>query len=138
MIRNIALVLLAISTASLAQKRFDSGELKGFTQSPTEHMIMDIEKPFTVTVVQGIVLLDDGYHDPLREVIFEIRGPGKAEKVRGTKTDDNGQFRMPNVPEGTYKFKATLDGYQSVVGTIIVSRDADRRNAIKIDMSVGV
>ena len=46
--------------------------------------------------------------------------------------------KMSHVPGGTYRFKATLSGFQSVVGTITVSKRAVKTYEIKIEMPVGV
>ena len=48
-----------------------------------------------------------------------------------------GRFAISHVPEGTYTFKATKDGFQSVVGTLIVSKKADRQKTIRIEMTIG-
>jgi len=45
---------------------------------------------------------------------------------------------MGRVPLGTYKFKATLSGFQSVTGTIVVSKEAPKKDEVKIQMRVGV
>jgi hypothetical protein len=42
------------------------------------------------------------------------------------------------VPAGTYKFKATLNGFQSVMATITISKNASTENEIRIEMQVGV
>jgi hypothetical protein len=135
--RNLALVVLGIALACGAQERFQSGEFKGFTKSPTEHIISRVDEPFTVSSVRGSVVLS-GKDEPLKDVLFEIRGPGDSERIRAAKTGAEGRFKIGRVPEGTYTFKATLDGFQSVVGTLVVSKKADRQKAIKIEMPLGV
>jgi len=45
---------------------------------------------------------------------------------------------MGHVAEGTYKFKTTLNGFQSVMGRITVSKKATRHDEIKIEIPVGV
>jgi hypothetical protein len=42
------------------------------------------------------------------------------------------------VPKGTYRFKATLAGFRSVIGTIIVSKSKGASGEIAIQMSLGV
>jgi hypothetical protein len=134
----LKIILVALFALScLAQDRFESGRLKGFTKSPTEHIIAEIDDLFEVRSVHGTVVFK-GKDDPLRGVVFEIRGPGGVERIRATRTDSNGRFKIRRVPEGTYTFKATLDGFQSVVGTLVVSKKADRQKTIKIEMPIGV
>ena len=79
-----------------------------------------------------------GKDEPLKDVLFEIRGPGNQERIRAAKTGSDGRFKIGRVPEGIYTFKATRDGFQSVVGTLIVSKRTDRRQTIKIEMPLGV
>jgi hypothetical protein len=135
--RNLALLILGIALACGAQDRFQSGEFKGFTKSPAEHIISRVDEPFTVSAVRGSVIFS-GKDDPLKDVLFEIRGPGNLERIRAAMTGDDGRFKIGRVPEGTYTFKATRDGFQSVVGTLVVSKKADRQKAIKIEMPLGV
>ena len=119
-----------------AQDRFQSGEFRGFTISPTEHNILELDKKFTVRTAKGVVVRDvDGF--PLSNVIFEIRGPDDSEKIRGVKTNNRGQFKIKHVPRGTYLFKVTMRGYRSVVGTIVVSKKAERHKRIEIKMPLG-
>jgi hypothetical protein len=46
--------LAAASVSEAAQDRFESGDLKGFTRSPTEHIIIELEERH-VQRVEGIV-----------------------------------------------------------------------------------
>jgi hypothetical protein len=115
-----------------ARDRFDSG--KGFTKSPTEHIIDEPDKPFTVRAVKGIVLDPSGAE--MEGVVVEIRDG--AGQIRGTKTNRQGTFKLDGVPKGTYKFKITMNGFQSVVGDIIISNNANKKGQMKIVMKVGV
>ena len=128
-LRCFLAVLLMLAPPCVAQDRFDSGQMKGFTKSPTEHIVITLEVPITVYAVQGTAIGD---------VIFELRGPGTSECIRATRSKENGRFKITRVPFGSYIFKATKDGYQSVVGTLILSKEADRRNRVTIKLPVGV
>ena len=44
---------LLASSFGWAQDHFESGELKGFTRSPEEHIINHLDDPFTVREVKG-------------------------------------------------------------------------------------
>jgi Carboxypeptidase regulatory-like domain len=96
-----------------------------------------LDEPITVTSVHGIVVFK-GKDAPLKQVVLEIRGPGSSERIMAAKSRDDGRFTIPRVSEGTYVFKATKDGFQSVVGTLIVSKKADHNKSIKIEMPLGV
>lgn len=126
-------VMLAVATAQ------EKGTVGDFTKSPTEHIINRIEQPFAVQSIKGIISRQTGGPtEPLANVLFEIQGPGTDRKIRRATTDGNGHFKIGHVPAGSYEFKATLDGFQSVMGTITVSKRAPKANEIKIAMSVGV
>jgi hypothetical protein len=137
MLRNVVLITLCVAGCCWAQERFESGEFKGFTKSPTEHVISRLDEPITVYSVRGKIIVK-GNDDPLTEVVFEIRGPGSSERIRAAKSGHDGRFNIAHVPEGTYSFKATKDGFQSVVGTLIVSKKANRQKAIEIALPIGV
>ena len=127
---------LALTFVALcpAQERFETGWLKGFTKSPTEHIIDEPDKPFTVRAVKGVVLDPSGAE--MEGVVVEIRDG--AGQIRGTKTNRKGTFKLSGVPKGTYKFKVTMNGFQSVVGDIIISNKANKTDQMKIVMQLGV
>ncbi len=75
-----ALLGLSLSAFCTAQERFESGWLKGFTKSPTEHIINELDQPFTVRSVKGVVLDQGGFQMP--GVLLELQdanGKLKAE-----------------------------------------------------------
>src|SRR5215471_724119 len=71
----LVFMILGIAVSYSAQERFQSGEFKGFTKSPTEHIISRVDEPVTVSSVHGTVVFK-GKDDALKQVIVEIRGPG--------------------------------------------------------------
>ena len=117
-----------------AQERFEEGWLKGFTKSPTEHIVDEPDKPFTVHAVRGVVLDPSGA--AMAGVVLEIRDG--AGRIRGTKTNRKGTFKIGGPPKGTYKFKLTMNGFQSVVGNVVVSKKVNKADQMKIVMKVGV
>jgi hypothetical protein len=119
----------------MAQEKASVGD---FTKSPTEHIINQMEQPFVVPSGKGIISRRQGDQGPLPNVLFEIQGPGVDRKIRRASTNEHGRFKIGHVPVGTYKFKVTLDGFQSVMGTITVSKKAGKTDEIKIELGVGV
>jgi len=112
-------------------------DISDFTKSPTEHIINQVYEPFQVKAVTGTITFD-GSDEGVPAVLFEIEGPGSQRTMRHGMTDRHGHFKISHVPQGTYKFKATLNAYQSVVGTIVVSKQAAKLSDIKIRMRVGM
>ena len=45
-------------------------------------------------------------------VTVEVTSPALIEKVRSATTDTNGQYRITNLPIGTYKVSFTLAGFK--------------------------
>src|SRR5580704_16520049 len=122
--------VVVLSVVAIAQEKATVGD---FTKSPTEHIINRIEQPFVVRSVKGIISRQTGGPtEPLANVLFEIQGPDADRKIRRVTTDDTGHFKIGHLPAGTYKFKATLNGFQSVMGTITVSKEAPNADEIKI------
>jgi hypothetical protein len=133
---TLATTVLAVTLAALcsAQERFETGWLKGFTKSPTEHIIDQPDKPFTLSSVRGVVLDPSG--SGMDGVVVEIRD--EAGRIRGTKTNRKGTFKLGGVPKGTYKFKVTMDGFRSIVGDIVVSKKSTKGDQVKLVMKFGV
>jgi hypothetical protein len=98
------LVLTLAVTSSLSQEKSVIGD---FTKSPTEHIIQQIEKPFEVKSIFGTIVESGGFHERMAAVLFEIQGPGSDRKIRSTRTDTKGRFKIGRTPEGVYRFKAT-------------------------------
>jgi hypothetical protein len=97
-------------------------------------LIDEPDKPFTLRAVRGVVL--DASGAEMDGVVVEIRD--EAGRIRGTKTNSKGTFKLSGVSKGTYKFKVTMNGFQSVVGNIIISKKANKTDQMKIAMKVGV
>lgn len=116
------------------QERSDIVCLKGFTQSSQEHIIDERDTPFTVRAVKGVVFDPSGAE--MDGAVVELRN--EAGRIRGTKTNRKGAFKLAGVRKGTYKFKVTMDGFQSVVGDIVVSKKANKADRVTIVMKVGV
>lgn len=112
-------------------------DISDFTRSPTEHIINQVYEPFHVRSVTGMITFA-GSTEGASKVLFEIEGPGSLRTIRHGLTDGQGHFKISHVPQGTYRFKATLNAYQSVVGTIVVSKHAAKSAAIAVQMHVGV
>jgi hypothetical protein len=130
----VALPIARLHSAQ-ASERFDSGPFKGFRKSSIEHIIVTLDEPFNVRFVQGNTLFSVTT-EPCSEVLFEIRDA--AGNVRGVVSDARGRFKFSGIAPGSYDFKATKDGFQSVTGKIIVSKHANRKSNIQIKMQVGV
>jgi hypothetical protein len=130
------LVALAIATTPGVAQKYSIADFADFTKSPTEHVLNVVEQPSTVRSVRGLIKFKNGSLEPLANVVFEIQGPGTDKRLRRATTDKHGRFKIGRAPLGTYKFKATLNGYQSSVGTIIVSKDADTPYASSLGMSL--
>ena len=137
---KIGLLPLAFLACSLgwAQDRFDSGELKGFTIGRGEHIINHLDVTLTVREVKGSAVIADGFKTPAGGMLLELRGPQDSSSVVSTITKGDGKFHLRHVHPGTYLFKATLLGFQSVVGTIIVSPTVATNQVITIEMKPGV
>jgi hypothetical protein len=102
--------------------------IDGFTQAVDEHIINEIEPPFVVKEIKGKILntTGNGWTKVVR-VLFEIREAGHS-RIKKTHTDENGDFRIKNISDGRYCFKATVTGWQPVMGIIIVSKQAARKS----------
>ncbi|HXN98899.1 MAG TPA: carboxypeptidase-like regulatory domain-containing protein [Candidatus Acidoferrales bacterium] len=131
------LLVLAISAAPLVKIQ-DKNLTGDFSKSPTEHIIVRMEEPFVVRSINGLIIREQSNKEPLTGVLFEIQGPGDERTMRQATTDEHGRFKMGRVPLGTYKFKATFNGFQSVMGTIVVSKAAAQKDEVKIEMRVGM
>ena len=131
----VILALGAPTTCVGQESRFP--DLSDFARSSTEHQIVVMEKPFLVRSVEGVIGFQNKPGERLGDVLFEIEGPGALKIIRRATTDKDGRFKISRVPQGTYRFKTTRDGFNSTVGTVVVSRKAQRDDRIRIEVAVG-
>ena len=131
----LSLLAVVISTNPTGQ---DSNfpDLSGFTLSPTEHVIDTIDQPFRVRSIKGRIPFRNSPGEFLAGVLLEVMGP-TPRVVRSCTTDSNGRFKIAHVPQGTYRFKTTLNGYSSIVGVILVARKSDKASQVSLDVSIG-
>ncbi len=113
---------------------------RGFTEANPEGFVEQVTEPFVVRQIQGKILDSEGnaiWHEvstPLLEIrAFRLM----IGKPQGVYTDKNGVFKMEGVPDGPYCFKATMDGWRSVIGIIIVSKKADPKKTIILKLLLG-
>lgn len=129
----VSLLILAVArTDSFAQQRFDSGPHKGFLKEEPTLTVEEIPRPFGVRAVRGMLTYGEG---PLPDAYFEIRDT--AGQVTTARTDERGTFILPDAKPGYYDFKATKNRFESVIGRVIVSKAAPRKNQIRIQLHVG-
>jgi hypothetical protein len=117
--------------------RIASGPLAGFLTSPGEHVINEA-KASTVRNVKGTVLSAAGPWPAGAVVVFELRGPAPSTAIRGVRVTANGGLELTSVAAGTYRFKATAAGWQSVTATLVVSETATDDAAVQIVLPLGV
>jgi|SRR5205823_4964943 len=88
--------LIAITALGMTQEKATIGD---FTKSPTEHIINEIDQPFVVRSVAGVISRKQGDQGPMPNVLFEIQGPGTDRKIRRSRTDGHGRFGYATFPK---------------------------------------
>lgn len=99
--------------------------------------LKEIRTPFFVRRVSGTIVNEvaaDGTWPEGAHVLIELKPSGKGGQVRSTYADEHGRFIFENVRDGRYCFLTRLIGWESAMGTIVVSKKADPRNAITISV----
>jgi outer membrane receptor protein involved in Fe transport len=73
------------------------------------------------------VLVDSITRLPIAYAAIGLIESGSRQVVNGTMTDENGNFRIPDVPAGQYQVEINFIGYKSLTipGIKLTSRDAD-------------
>jgi hypothetical protein len=98
-------------------------------------MIVEIGPPFKVRDVHGSILVSAN-NEPLAGSLFEIRD--QSGTSHSATADKAGHFQIRGVPDGTFDFTTTKDGFQSVIGKIVVSKSSRRKALIQISMPIGI
>lgn len=126
------------SSASQEKAKSSTCGIEGFTKSPSEHIVVELEQPFRVRSVEGVITSQGGDWPEGTVVLLEVRPAHGAGAMRHAQTDSRGVFKIPNIAPGEYCFKATAEGWQSVVGLIVVSKTTDPATKVNFEMLLGV
>jgi len=111
----------------------------------------EIPTPFKVREMKGTIYSTE--RKPLQGADFSIRLENGVELIAPTDSDGSFKFVFPHDPlggllhphlhriirgsavrPGTYRFKATKDGFHSAVGTVVVSPDAPKESSIEVQL----
>jgi hypothetical protein len=131
-VKLLIIIVYALAIAAAAQERFEHGALKGFSKSPNEHEIIELDEPFLVRRIQGVVVDPTG--TAVEGVLVEIRD--KNGKIFAATTAEDGSFRIRAKP-GTYTFKTTFESFKSITGVIEVVKEPRRYRPILIEIPPG-
>jgi len=138
MTRYVVVILLA-SAFTLAQEPFgaENERLRGFTKSPTEHIINERRGVISVRVAQGRIT-EAASKTGVPGAVVEVRQADRDGKVQNATSDEHGRFRLRKLSEGEYIFKVTRDGFQSVFGRLRVSKHAPSEARFDIELKQGI
>lgn len=126
------------TTSFISQSPISYCGLESFTKSESEHIIREINRPFEVCEIKGQIKNEAGDWPEGTRVLFELCKRGKNSKIEKVHSDKKGLFRIKHVENGIYCFKATVNGWQSVLGIIILSKEADPKSEISFEMLLGI
>lgn len=113
-------------------ERFTSGPYSGFVRENPELNKTELPKAITVASVRGAITQTNGV--PVGGAAFEIRN--ERGQVFSACTDTSGRFHFDKVSDGQYDFKATLNGFHSVIGRLVVKRNVGN-GSIHIQLQLG-
>ena len=105
----------------------------GFTIEQPQTETIVISEPYTVNELAGRVVIGEL---PVEAANVEFLRMG-SKKVLRAKTDSLGSFRLSRVPNGTYKFKVSENGFKALRRTIIVNKRTPSKEELVFVMEVG-
>ena len=77
---------------------------------------------FRASRVEGRVIAAIGLK-PLDGALVELRDERTKHLVTRARTDDDGRFRMRRLPRGTYRLRATCEGFVLMEAIIVVPKE---------------
>ncbi len=141
--------LTALFCAPVA--RLHSQQVTGGQSKQAALKDAEIPTPFKVREMKGTIYSTE--RKPLQGADFSIRLENGVELIAPTDSDGSFKFVFPHDPlggllhphlhriirgsavrPGTYRFKATKDGFHSAVGTVVVSPDAPKESSIEVQL----
>jgi hypothetical protein len=146
--------ILVMALLSGSCVKLYSQQASGAQAKPPGLADIEIPTPFVVREIKGTIHSSE--QAALQNATFWIRLENGIEE--GATTDRNGSFKLmfPRDPfgallhprlhhiirgsaasPGTYRFKATKDGFHSTIGTVVVSHSAPKERLIEIQLQPG-
>jgi hypothetical protein len=104
----------------------------GFTIEEPQNETIAMAEAFRVRALEGRAIVGD---QPVPDVNVEVLPVGGTDILR-SKTDEEGNFRIFDAPDGEYKFKVTKDGFKALSGKIIVDHRAPTK-PLSFEMRLG-
>src|SRR4051812_48516886 len=95
------------------------------------HISGILAQPITQTVRGSVV--DKGSQTPLPGVAVQVLN---TEPLLGAISDENGQFKIPNVPVGRWQLKFQLVSYKEKYMTIILNSGKESVSTIELEEHV--
>lgn len=99
------------------------------------HEIRELEKPFVVRQVSGLINSAVGRWPQGTRPVFELR-PLNGGTVKRIEADDQGGFAVTGISAGVYCFSASAIGWDPVMGSIVVSRRASIKARIELVLPI--
>jgi hypothetical protein len=109
--------------------------LEGFYSPPLEHFLDEVNEPFSVREIEGLITSVSGDWPP-GGVLFQVKEPGAQEVEFETRTDVKGRFVLKESRPGIFCFKATIEGWSSTFGVVQVSPKAPSENQILLKLDL--
>jgi hypothetical protein len=104
----------------------------GFTIEEPQNETIVVSEPYRVRVLEGRVTIADQPVPGANVEVLPLGGQG----ILSSKTDEDGNFRIPDAAEGEYKFKVTKDGFKALSGKVVVDPNAPSRR-LSFGLDVG-
>lgn len=94
-------------------------------------MILEVDEPFIVRQVKGLVVGGKEDGPPMQDVTVEVPGPNGQDRIVGTRTDKRGHFKIIRLRPVTYDFKTTPNGFKSYTSRTVISSKAKTKSEIR-------
>jgi len=90
--------------------------------------------------IEGLITLDgqQGQAEAVPGVLVTLKGPSSGVESQSDTTDAQGHYRFTQLSPGTYTLETRLDGFQSFVESIVVSKGETRVENVRLTLDLVV
>ena len=92
---------------------------------------------FRTSRVEGRVVATIGL-TPLKGALVELRDERTKRFVTRTRTDNGGQFRMRRLPRGTYRLRATCEGFVMMEAIVVIPKEPGTGRELTVVLGLDV
>lgn len=111
---------------------------EGFSEADPEYMIIAHQESICLRTFRGIATFDGDRGAGREGVTIELKDDSATQpvRIRRTRTNRKGEFKIRGLKDGRYIMKVILDGFQSIYRPVEISSKCSAKQDLNIELQL--